>query len=176
MHIHQHVLEVARQLTAERKDFTFGLEEVVRALPHLGGSSVRTHVVSRCCVNAPKNHAYKLDYFKRVGRGKYQLMPKYRREEGSVRPLRGQTTRLPAVRTAPLPLRDTIHAVIQKDGEVYVADCLEIGVVTQGNNLDETVRNLTEAVMLHLDGEDLASMGLTQHPRVQLLYEVPLAS
>ena len=30
--------------------------EIVRALPHLDPGTVRTHIVSRCCVNAPKNH------------------------------------------------------------------------------------------------------------------------
>lgn len=36
----------------------------------------------------------------------------------------------------------------------YVAECLEISVVTQGDSLDEVVNNLTEAVALHLEGED----------------------
>jgi predicted RNase H-like HicB family nuclease len=37
----------------------------------------------------------------------------------------------------------------------YVAECLELTVVTQGATLDEVVQNLQEAVALHLEGEDL---------------------
>jgi len=54
-------------------------------------------------------------------------------------------------------LQHTIKAVIRPgEDSGYVAECLEIAVVTQGRTLDEVTRNLQEAVALHLDGEDLA--------------------
>ena len=46
------------------------------------------------------------------------------------------------------------------DEERYVAECLDLAVVTQGCTLDETVRNLREAILLHLEGENLEEMGL----------------
>lgn len=53
------------------------------------------------------------------------------------------------------PLQHTIKAVVRPGDESgYVAECLEIAVVTQGATLDETIRNLQEAVALHLEGED----------------------
>lgn len=53
-------------------------------------------------------------------------------------------------------LQHTIKAVIRPgDQSGYVAECLEIPVVTQGRTLDETVANLREAAALHLEDEDL---------------------
>jgi predicted RNase H-like HicB family nuclease len=60
-----------------------------------------------------------------------------------------------------MTLQRTIKAVIgpgEQSG--YVAECLEIPVVTQGVTLDEVTRNLREAVELHLEGEDPAELGL----------------
>ncbi len=55
-------------------------------------------------------------------------------------------------------LQHTIKAFIRKGEKYYVAECLEIPVVTQGNTLDEVVGNLKEAVALHLEGEDLEQL------------------
>ena len=48
----------------------------------------------------------------------------------------------------------------------YVAECLEIHVVTQGRTLDEVSRNLREAVELHLADEDLEALGLSPDPTI----------
>jgi len=61
-------------------------------------------------------------------------------------------------------LQHTIKAFIRKGEHYYVAECLEIPVVTQGKTLDEAVANLKEAVALHLEGEDLEQLGLAPHP------------
>jgi len=37
------------------------------------------------------------------------------------------------------------------------------------------MQNLDEALSLHLEGEDLAAMGLSPNPKLQLLIEKPLA-
>jgi predicted RNase H-like HicB family nuclease len=70
-------------------------------------------------------------------------------------------------------LQHTIKSVIRRGEESgYVAECLEIGVVTQGETLDEVTRNLQEAVALHLEGEDLASLGLAEGPTLVVTMEV----
>jgi predicted RNase H-like HicB family nuclease len=71
------------------------------------------------------------------------------------------------------PLRHTIHAVIRpgEDGG-FVAECLEIAVVTQGKSLDETVANLRQAVGLHLAGEDLEALGLSPSPSLVVSMEI----
>ena len=45
-------------------------------------------------------------------------------------------------------------------------------MVTQGRTLDEVVANLREAIGLHLEGEDLALLGLAAAPRIALSYEL----
>lgn len=55
--------------------------------------------------------------------------------------------------------RYTIQVVIYPGDESgYVAECLNLAVVTQGETLDETVRNLREAIQLHLEGEEIPEM------------------
>jgi len=70
-------------------------------------------------------------------------------------------------------LQHTIKAVIRPGEQSgYVAECLEIPVVTQGATLDETVANLCEAAELHLEGADLAVMGLAANPTVVITMEL----
>ena len=73
-------------------------------------------------------------------------------------------------------LQHTIKAVIRKGNESgYVAECLEIAVVTQGETLDEVTANLLEAVNLHLEGEDLAELGFTANPVLLVTFELETA-
>lgn len=70
-------------------------------------------------------------------------------------------------------LQHTIKAVVRPgDQSGFVAECVEIAVVTQGATLDETIANLREAAQLHLEGEDLADMGLAPNPIVVVTMEL----
>ena len=70
-------------------------------------------------------------------------------------------------------LQHTIKAVIRRGEESgYVAECMEIPVVTQGSTLDEVTRNLQEAVALHLEAEDLPALGLANNPMLVVTMEV----
>jgi len=72
-----------------------------------------------------------------------------------------------------MTLQRTIKAVIRPgDQSGYVAECLEIPVVTQGRTLDEVAQNLREAVELHLEGEDLAQLGLAASPSILVTFEL----
>jgi predicted RNase H-like HicB family nuclease len=44
----------------------------------------------------------------------------------------------------------TYTAIIQKDEDMYVADCPEIGTVSQGKTIEEALANLKEATELYL--------------------------
>ncbi len=46
----------------------------------------------------------------------------------------------------------TFTAVIHKEGEFYVADCPEVGTVSQGATIEEAIANLKEATELYLSG------------------------
>ena len=75
-----------------------------------------------------------------------------------------------------MSLSRNIHAVIFSSGEQYVANCLEVAVVTQGRTLDETLDNLREAISLHLEDEDLADLGLDSNPMLSVMMEMELQS
>lgn len=45
----------------------------------------------------------------------------------------------------------TYSAVIQKEGNIYIAKCPEIGTVSQGNDIEEAISNLKEATELYLE-------------------------
>jgi hypothetical protein len=80
--IHLAVLDAAVAQTGSRARWRFALRDVVRTLPHLNPATVRTHVASRCCVNAPSNHQSRYPYFRAVGRGVYRVEPAFRRSAG----------------------------------------------------------------------------------------------
>ena len=180
MSVQQEVLETARRLCRERGGWTFSPDEIVRALPGLNPSTVRTHVVSRCCVNAPANHPHRWAYFRRVSRGVYELLPRFRQRStapgrsrlatgqssSNARVNRGEGTRGEA------EVRDAVHAFVVKEGDWYVADCAEIAVVTQGRTVDETIANLREAVALHLEGEEATTLGIVATPKLVVTIEV----
>jgi predicted RNase H-like HicB family nuclease len=45
----------------------------------------------------------------------------------------------------------TFTAVLHKEGELYVAECPEVGTVSQGKTVEEAVANLKEATELYLE-------------------------
>lgn len=73
-------------------------------------------------------------------------------------------------------LQQNVKAVVRKGEHYYVAECVEIAVVTQGKTLDESLANLQEAVILHLEGEDIADFGLVPHPTILVTMELEPAS
>ena len=65
-----------------------------------------------------------------------------------------------------MTLQRTIKAFVRKGEKQYVAECVDIAVVTQGTTLDETLANLQEAIALHLEGEDLSELGPANARRI----------
>jgi predicted RNase H-like HicB family nuclease len=49
-----------------------------------------------------------------------------------------------------MPLR-TFTAVVHREEEMYVADCPEVGTVSQGKTVEEAIANLKEATELYLE-------------------------
>jgi len=45
----------------------------------------------------------------------------------------------------------TIHNLIEKEGELYSAICLELNIASQGSDPEEAERNLEEAIELYLE-------------------------
>ena len=46
---------------------------------------------------------------------------------------------------------ETFTAVIKKEENIYVAECPEVGTVSQGKDMDEAIENLKEATELYLE-------------------------
>jgi predicted RNase H-like HicB family nuclease len=69
-------------------------------------------------------------------------------------------------------MRKVIQARIYRGEKYYVAECLDLSVVTQGETLDEVTQNLREAIALHLEGENLADFDLEQEPAVLASFEL----
>lgn len=70
------VLAAAAKLVGDRID-PFSLDDVKKEMRRRGSryenSTISTHVTSRMCANAPRNHARVYDDLVRVGRGLYRL-------------------------------------------------------------------------------------------------------
>ncbi len=164
MAIHDQVLAAAQRLSALQPDRTFSVAEIVAALPDLNAGTVRTHVCSRCCVDAPPHHGSRWSYFERVGQGRYRLAEAYRPPK-------------PAARAKSLLStgREAIHAVISESEGWYVAECLEVAVVTQGLSLDETLDNLREALDLYFEDEEPAAHDLAPS-RLSVTFDTSLAA
>ena len=69
-------------------------------------------------------------------------------------------------------MHHSIKAFVHKGENYYIAECMEIAVVTQGKTLDETMANLQEAVALHLEGENLADFDLAPNPFLLVTFEL----
>ena len=42
-------------------------------------------------------------------------------------------------------------AIIHKEGDIYVAECPEVGTVSQGYSIEEAIKNIQEATELYLE-------------------------
>jgi hypothetical protein len=71
------VLAAARSLAARSEDGTFSLANVISELRRRRSmyeeSTIRTHVTSTMCSNAPDHHGTDYDDLERVDRGRYRL-------------------------------------------------------------------------------------------------------
>ena len=179
--VRKQVLAAAQRLCATKDDWTFTPAEIVRSLPGVNAATVRTEVTGRCCVNAPDHHARRWPYFRRVDRGRYRIEPAFREPppaSAATRYAGAQRSAGPrAAETAPaygeenVETRDVVHAVVTESEGWYVAECLELAVVTQARSFDDLLVNLREALALHMEGEDPAWLGVSSAPRLLVSYE-----
>lgn len=69
-------------------------------------------------------------------------------------------------------MKKIIQVRISKGEKYYVAECLDLPVVTQGKTLDELAENLKEALALQLEDEDLSEFDLAPEPSVLASFEL----
>ena len=69
-------------------------------------------------------------------------------------------------------MKRTIQVRISRGERQFVAECLDLPVVTQAATLDELASNIREAIGLHLEGEDLAELGISANPTILATMEL----
>lgn len=70
-------------------------------------------------------------------------------------------------------MKHIVQFQIFKGEKQYVAQGIDLAVVTQGKTLDELTKNIMEATALHLEGENLADLGFSPSPSVLVNFELP---
>lgn len=140
MPIHERVLEAALRICRERGGWTFRPAAVVAALADLNPASVRTHVMSRCCVNAPAHHAHRWPYFRRRRRGVYEIQSAWRR-----RPERSGPESRARRRRSRARADAGIIVELRESGTGYAADIPGRPGTIRGASLDEVVERVRGA-------------------------------
>jgi len=69
-------------------------------------------------------------------------------------------------------MKRTIQVRISRGEHQFVAECLDLPIVTQALTLDELTENIREAIGLHLQGEDLNALGLAPNPTILATMEL----
>ena len=69
-------------------------------------------------------------------------------------------------------MKRTIEMRISRGDHQFVAECLDLPIVTQAHTLDELTENIREAIGLHLQGEDLNALGLAPNPTILATMEL----
>lgn len=72
-------------------------------------------------------------------------------------------------------MKHIIQIYISKGEKYYVAEGVDLSIVTQGKTLDELVANVKEAIELHLEGENPADFDIAPNPSVLMNFELPIS-
>ena len=70
-------------------------------------------------------------------------------------------------------MKNIVQIHIYKGEKYYIAEGVDLPIVTQAKTLDELVKNIKEAVELQLAGENLSDFNLAPNPSVLLNLELP---
>jgi len=63
-------------------------------------------------------------------------------------------------------------SIITKEGKLYVARCVELGVVSQGKTIENTQENLKEAVELYLEDRPAVKKSFSQNSSLIGIFEL----
>lgn len=74
----EEILAAAKSIVKYKNKNEFSIKEVIEYMFKHNStyteSTIRTHITSRCCRNAPVNHAIVYNDFERIARGKYMVI------------------------------------------------------------------------------------------------------
>ncbi len=63
-------------------------------------------------------------------------------------------------------MRNIVQFSVIPDNGGYVAEGVNVPVVTEADTLDELAVNIKKAVELYFEGEDLSELGFGSHPSI----------
>jgi len=69
-------------------------------------------------------------------------------------------------------MKKIIQVHVYKGDTYFIAECVDLPVVTQGKTLDELVENLKEAIALQLEDENPADFDLVEKPSILASFEM----
>lgn len=69
-------------------------------------------------------------------------------------------------------MKNIIQVHIYKGDKYYIAEGVDLPIVTQGKTLDELAVNVKEAIELQLSDEDLSAFDLAPNPSVLMNLEL----
>lgn len=70
-------------------------------------------------------------------------------------------------------MKSIVQFTISKGEEYYVAEGVNVPVVTQAKTLDELTVNIREALEVQFEGENLSVYDLTPEPSILINFELP---
>lgn len=71
-----------------------------------------------------------------------------------------------------IDMKQIIQFNISRGETYFVAESVDLPIVTQGKTLDEVAANIKEAVDLHLADEDTEEYGIAKQPAVLVNFEL----
>ena len=69
-------------------------------------------------------------------------------------------------------MKSIIQFKISKSENTYIAEGVDLAIVTGADTLDELVKNISEAVELYFKDENIAELEFNAHPSILLNYEI----
>jgi predicted RNase H-like HicB family nuclease len=70
------------------------------------------------------------------------------------------------------PMKNIVQFSISQEDGGYIAEGMNVPVVTEADTLDELAKNIKEAVELYFDGENLSDLGFGSQPSIMTSLEL----
>jgi predicted RNase H-like HicB family nuclease len=70
-------------------------------------------------------------------------------------------------------MKSIIQFKITESEGTYIAEGVDLAIVSEASTLDQLVKNIEEAVSLHFEGEDESTFEFSSKPSILLNYEIP---
>ena len=70
-------------------------------------------------------------------------------------------------------MKSIVQFTIQKGEKYYIAQGVDLPIITQAKTLDALTKNIKEATELHFTGQKASSLGFKKKPSILVNFELP---